>query len=121
MIASLGTDDLVSFSDKDLCPNKGAYVEALYITVHAQGDQILLVLIDNGSALNVCPLKVASFQGYGTEDFLPSRAMVRAYDNARRKALGTMKLEVTVGPAPFMIEFQVLDIASSFNLLLGRP
>ncbi|KAJ4839423.1 hypothetical protein Tsubulata_023813 [Turnera subulata] len=80
-----------------------------------------MVLVDNGSALNVCPLKVACVLGLGLEDFTPSRKTIRSYDNANREVLGTIILEVNFGPVSFPIEFQVLDIALSFNLLLGRP
>ncbi|KAJ4851558.1 hypothetical protein Tsubulata_034837 [Turnera subulata] len=80
-----------------------------------------MALIDNGSALNVCPLKVASVLRLGLDDFTPSRQTIRAYDNAEREVLGTITLEVNFGPVAFPIEFQVLNIASSFNLQLGRP
>ena len=57
-----------------------------------------MVLIDDGSALNVCPLKMASCLGLSIEDFVPSDQHVRAYDNSRREVLGTVMLELTMGP-----------------------
>src|ERR1041384_7123485 len=80
-----------------------------------------MVLIDNGSALNVCPLKVASCLGLGTSDFTPSDQVVKAYDNTRREVLGVVTLEVLIGPVRISTSFQVIDVATSFNLLLGRP
>ena len=35
--------------------------------------------------------------------------------------MGEIDLEVQIGPQPFVIPFQVLDIPRSFNLLLGKP
>ncbi|KAL6311821.1 hypothetical protein AAG906_025776 [Vitis piasezkii] len=58
------------------------------------------VLLDNGSALNVCPLATAIALGYAPSDFGPSTQTVRTYDSTRR---------------------EVLRIPTSFNLLLGRP
>ena len=49
-----------------------------------------MVLIDDKSALNVCPLKTASFLGLSIEDFVPTDQHVRAYDNSRREVLGTV-------------------------------
>ena len=46
---------------------------------------------------------------------------MRAYDNSRREVLGTVTLELTIGPMIKKVEFQVLNIASCFNILLGRP
>ena len=80
-----------------------------------------MVLIDNGSSLNVCPLKTASCLGLSIEDFVPTDQHVRAYDNSRREVLGTITLELTIGPMIKKVEFRVLNIASCFNMLLGRP
>ncbi|KAJ4848683.1 hypothetical protein Tsubulata_006881 [Turnera subulata] len=120
-MAITSNKNAIAFFDKDLISSKGKHTDALYITVHVKGNQVPMVLIDNGSALNVCPLEVASVLGLGLDDFTPSRQTVRAYDNAKREVLGTITLEVNFVPVAFPIEFQVLDIASSFNLLLGRP
>ena len=80
-----------------------------------------MVLIDDGSALNVCPLKTASSLGPRIEDFVPIDQHVRAYDNGRRGVLGTITLELTIEPMIKKVEFQVLNIASCFNMFLGRP
>lgn len=46
---------------------------------------------------------------------------MRAYDESKRDVLGVVKIRVQVGPACELVEFVVLDIKCSFNLLLGRP
>ena len=77
-----------------------------------------MVLIDDGSALNVCPLKTASFFGLIFEDFVPIEQHVRAYNNSRREVLGIVTLEITIRKMIRKVEFQVLNIASCFNMLL---
>ena len=67
------------------------------------------------------PLKTASCLGLSIEDFLPTDQHVKAYDNSRRKVVGTITLELIIGPMIKNMEFQVLNIASCFNMLLGRP
>ena len=57
-----------------------------------------MVLIDDRSALNVCPLKTASCLGLSIEDFVPTNQHVKAYDNNKREVLGTVTLELTIGP-----------------------
>ncbi|XP_077248438.1 uncharacterized protein LOC143888034 [Tasmannia lanceolata] len=79
------------------------------------------VLIDNGSALNVCPLSTATTLGFGPESFVPSDQGILAYDGTRRDVIETLVTEVQIGGEEFDIEFQVLDIKASFLLLLGRP
>ena len=80
-----------------------------------------MVLVNDGSALNVCPLKTTSYLGLSVEDFVPTDQHVRAYNNSRREVLGTITLELTIGLMVKKVDFQALNIASCFNMLLGRP
>ncbi|XP_077251885.1 uncharacterized protein LOC143891131 [Tasmannia lanceolata] len=79
------------------------------------------VLVDTGSALNVCPLSTATALGFGPNDFIPSEQGILAYDGTRRDVIRTLDTEIEIGGEMFDIEFQVLDIKTSFFLLLGRP
>ena len=116
MIGSINRKLAISNSDKDLT-KKGKH----HITVDALGKRILMVLVDDGSALNMCALKTTSCLGLSVEEFVPTNQHVKAYDNNRRKVLGTITLELTIGPMVKKVDFQVLNIASCFNMLLGRP
>ena len=91
------------------------------ITVGCSGHRVPTVLLDNGSTLNVCPLATAVALGFGLSDFGPSTQTIRAFDSTRREVLGTLTLELRIGPVVFSTLFQVLRIPTSFNLLLGRP
>ncbi|RVW82147.1 hypothetical protein CK203_050769 [Vitis vinifera] len=88
---------------------------------HMHRRRVPSVLLDNGSALNVCPLATAIVLEYAHSDFGPSTQTVRAYDSTRREVMGTLEIELLIGPATFVAVFQVLRIPTSFNLLLGRP
>ena len=52
---------------------------------------------------------------------MPIEQHVKAYDNSRRDVLGIETLELTIGPMIKKVEFQVLNIASCFNMLLRQP
>ena len=70
----------IVFSDNDL-PHKGSdHVRPLFIDVACSGRRVPSVLLDNGSALNVCPLVTAIALGFSPSDFGPSTQTVRAYD-----------------------------------------
>ena len=56
------------------------------------------VLLDNGSALNVCPLVTAIALGFSPSDFGPSTQIVKAYDGTQRTVLGTLSTHVMIGP-----------------------
>ena len=78
------------------------------------------VLIDNGASINVCPLKTFKALGIDESSLEECPVTVRAYNNTKRAVLGTIELELLIGPVEFPVTFQVVDIPSSFNLLLGR-
>ena len=79
------------------------------------------VLLDNGSALNVCLLVTAIALGFPSTNFGSSSQTVRAYDRTLRIVMGILNTHVMIGPVKYSILFQVLRIESSFNLLFGRP
>ena len=121
MIGSINRELTVSYSDKDLTKKGKHHNDPLHITVDSIGKRIPMVLIDDGSVLNVCPLKTASCLGLSIEDFVPTNQHVRVYDNSRREVSETITLELTIGPMVKKVDFQILNIASRFNMLLGRP
>ena len=109
------------FSDNDLPPEESDHVRPLFIDVACSGHRVLSVLLDNSSALNVCPLVTAIALGFSPSDFGPFIQTVRAYDRTKRTVMGTLTTHVMIGSVRYSILFQVLRIRSSFNLLLGRP
>lgn len=120
MIGSINRELIISYSDKDLTKKGKHHNDPLHITVDAKGKRITIVLVNDESALNMCPLKITSCLGLSIEDFMSTDQHVRAYNNNRRKVLGTITLELTIGPMVKKAEFQVLNIASCFNMLLGQ-
>ena len=87
MIGSISKELPISYSDKDLTKKGKHHNDLLHITIDAKGKRIQMVLIDDGSALNVCPLKAASCLGLTIEYFVPTDQRVKAYDNSRREVL----------------------------------
>ena len=72
MIGSINKELTISYSDEDLTKKGKHHNDLLHIIVDAKGKRISMVLIDDGSALNVCPLKIASCLGLNIEDFIPT-------------------------------------------------
>ena len=111
----------IVFFDDDLPPEGSDHVRLLFIDVAYSGRKVSSVLLDNGSALNVCLLVTAIALGFSPYDFRPSIQTVRAYDETQRTVMGTLTTHVMISPVRYTILFQVLRIQSSFNLLLGHP
>ena len=116
-----GRASCIVFSEDDLPLEGSDHTRPLHISVGCLGRRVLSVLLDNGSALNVCPLSTAIALGYEPTYFEPSTQTMRAYDNTRREVMGTLTLELMIGPVVFQVMFKILRILVFFNLLLGRP
>ncbi|XP_077237171.1 uncharacterized protein LOC143878831 [Tasmannia lanceolata] len=121
LVTPARTSKVLSFTDEDLPPEGKDHTKPLKITLICNKKKVPEVLVDNGSALNVCPLSTATTLGFGPENFVPSEQGILAYDGTRRDVIGTLVTEIQIGGEEFEIEFQVLDIKASFLLLLGRP
>ena len=62
-------DTCIVFSDDDLPPEGLSNVRPLFIDVACSGHRVSSILLDNGSALNVCPLVTAIALGISPSDF----------------------------------------------------
>ena len=111
----------IVFSYDDLPLDRSDHVRPLFIDVACSGRRVSSILLDNGFALNVCPLVTVIALGFSPSDFGPSTQTVRAYNGTQRTVIGTLITHVMIGSVRYSILFQVLRIQTSFNLLLGRP
>ena len=78
---------------------------SLYITIGCSGRRVPSVLLDNDSTLNVFPLATTIALGFVPLDFGHSTQTVRAYDNTKREVMGTLVIDLQIGPATFSTLF----------------
>ena len=50
-----------------------------------------------------------------------SDIIVKAFDGSRKSVMRELEFPIHIGPHLFQITFQVMDIISTYNFLLGRP
>ncbi|XP_071939148.1 uncharacterized protein [Coffea arabica] len=111
----------ITFSDEELPAEGIGHNKALYVVVRCNGKMLPKVLIDNGSALNICPWSTLEKLGLQDIKLRPSGTIVRGFDGAQREPIGEVDLVVEMGPAQFQITCQVMHFPSAYNVLLGRP
>ena len=58
---------------------------------------------------------------FDLEKLEQNQVNVRAFNGVQRDTLGAVNLTIQMGPTEFKAKFQVLDIDTSYNFLLGRP
>ena len=89
-----GRATCIMFSDDDLPPEGSDHVRPLYIIDGCSGHRVTSVLLDNGSALNVCHLATAIAFGFAPLDFGPSTQIVKAYDSTKKEVMGTLVIDL---------------------------
>ena len=111
---------LLTFFDEELPLEGATHTRPLQITIDYIGAKVPMVLIDNGSALNVCSFRTTLTIGLDVETIIPSPLTVRTYENTSRKVMGTFKAPCNIGALETIMEFHVMDITPNYNLLLRR-
>ncbi|XP_070032492.1 uncharacterized protein [Nicotiana tomentosiformis] len=109
----------ITFHEDELPPEGLSHNRALRITVQCEDKFIARVLIDGGSSLNICPLTTLKRLGKGLHEIRAGTMNVKAFDGYQRATIGETNLCLEMGPTWFDVEFQVLDISASYNMLLG--
>ena len=111
----------ITFTDDDL-PSEGTqHNKALYLTIVCKQLQVPMTLVDNGSTVNVCPLRTAKHMNIDCSELKPTGLTLKGFDNSKSKVVGTFSINIRTGNVEKKTKFHVIDIPASFNLLLGRP
>ncbi|XP_015167184.1 uncharacterized protein [Solanum tuberosum] len=111
----------ISFCDEELPFEGRMHNKALHVTIKCWDKVIDRVLVDDGSGLNICPLSTLMQLKFDLGKVQQNQVNVRALDGVQRDTIGAVNWDIQMGPAEFNVEFQVLDINTSYNLLLERP
>ena len=112
---------VITFSDADLPAEGRNHNRALFIPAEVKGRRTSYVMVDDGFAINVCPLHILPNLGIKIEELTKSDLVIRDYDDSTRSVEGMFIAPVKTGPIEAVVEFTVLDIPVTYTLLLGRP
>ncbi|KAI3903732.1 hypothetical protein MKW92_030585 [Papaver armeniacum] len=123
-IAQIRRPGFITFIDDNLPPEGRNHNKAFYITIGWENALAQLVLMDNGSCVNICPLKTLQKMMVNLSYIVEAEescGTVRGFDGGEQFALWEITLEIWVGPLKTQAVFLVMNIQSSFNMLLGCP
>lgn len=121
MVGQVLESHKITFHEDELPPEGLNHNRALHITIQFEDKFFARVLIDGGSSLNICLLDALKRLGKCFHEIREGSMNVKVFDGSQRAPIGEINLGLQMGPTWFDVEFQVLDITASYNLLLGRP
>ncbi|XP_052312616.1 uncharacterized protein LOC112328848 [Populus trichocarpa] len=104
LVGRIHATNYLYFTADELDAEGTGHNKPLYITVRCKDCLIGKVLIDNGSALNVLPKHMLEEMPIDESHIRPSTMMARAYDGSPRPIIGTLEVELYVGPQMFLAE-----------------
>ena len=96
------------------------HIKPLYVRGHLNGKPVSKVLIDNGSAVNVMPLRMLRALGRSNNDLIEIEVVVSTFTGEISKTLGMLPLYITIGSKTTISAFLLMDSIVNYNILLGR-
>ena len=96
------------------------HIKPLYVRAHRNGRPVSKVLIDNGLAVNVMPLRMLRAMGRSNSDLIETEVDVFAFTGEVSKTLGILPIVITIGRKTALSAFFVIDSTTNYNILLGR-
>ena len=96
------------------------HMRLLYVRAHFNGKPVSKVLMDNGSVVNVMPLRMLRALGKVIGDLIETKVSVSAFTREISKTLGVLPVDITVGSKTSLSDFFVINPIGNFNPLLGR-
>ena len=73
---------VITFSDADLPVEGRNHNRALFISAEVKGKRTSYVMVDDGSAINVCPLQILPNLVVKIEELTKSDLVIRAYNDS---------------------------------------
>ena len=96
------------------------HIKSLYVRAYLNGRPVSKVLIDNGSTINVMPLRMLRAVGSSINDLIEIEVVVSAFTGEVSKTLGILPINITIGSKAALSAFFLVDSTTNYNILLGR-
>ena len=96
------------------------HIKPLYVRVHLNGKSVTKVLINNGSSVNVMPLRMLRALERNISDLIEIEVTVSAFTREVSKTLAILPIDITIGNKTALSTFFVIDSTTNYNILLGR-
>ena len=111
----------ITFNDEDLLLGNKKHNRPLLMFGEIDDLPINRIMIDGGLAINLLPLRTLKKIGYSKGDLCRSNVVIHGFNQAGQEALGTISLVLKFENLMTYVYFHVIDAATSYNVLIGRP
>ncbi|XP_028064385.1 uncharacterized protein LOC114267548 [Camellia sinensis] len=110
----------IAFDDSDLAGIILPHIDPLVIELRINRFTVKCVLIDQGSTLEVMYYKTFVNLGFTELDLSPAHYPLFGFNANPEYSLGKITLPVQASSRPVDVEFLVVKLPSSYNLIMGK-
>ena len=96
------------------------HIKPLYVRSHLNGRPVSKELIDNGSMVNVMPLRMLRDLGRSISDLIETEVAMSAFTGEVSKTLRILPITITIGSKTKLFAYFMIDSTANYNILLGR-
>ena len=112
--------DKMTFANEDLLLGSKQHNRPLFVLGYTQRERVSRILIDNGSTVNIMPKGMMRHLRISMEELSKSQLIIQGFNQKGQRAIGMIRLDVTIDELKARPLFHVSDSKTSYNLLLGR-
>ncbi|KAM2657977.1 hypothetical protein EV1_013288 [Malus domestica] len=113
--------DEIHFTDEDLLLGSKPHNRPLFVFGYVREHKVNRMLVDGGSAINIMPKSTMNTIGIKADELSLSRLLIQGFNQGGQRAMGMIRVEMTIGELKSSTIFHVIDARTSYGLLLGRP
>ncbi|KAK4386126.1 hypothetical protein Sango_2483200 [Sesamum angolense] len=117
------TDDCMSkitFTDEDLLLGSKPHNRPLFVAGYVREQKVNRILIDGGSAVNILPLRILKELEIPIDELSNSRLMIQGFNQGGQRAVGIIRMQLTMEDMVSSALFHVIDAKTSYNMLLVK-
>ncbi|KAL2893823.1 Sal-like protein 4 [Bienertia sinuspersici] len=111
----------LAFTDDDLVLGSKPHNRPLFMSGYIRKQRVNRILVDGGSAVNIMPKSTMTELGITADELNQSRLMIQGFNLGGQRAIGMIRVDLTIGEMMATTIFHVIDAKTSYKLLLGRP
>ncbi|XP_028085152.1 uncharacterized protein LOC114286223 [Camellia sinensis] len=111
---------VITFSDRGLARVYSPHNDALVITLHVNNLDIKRILIGQESSCKIIYYETFKQLKLEDKDLAPATSPLVGFNSMPKWLVGKIILLVKIGSVTRQVEFWVLKVLSSYNIILGR-
>ncbi|KAM1139686.1 hypothetical protein PS2_039559 [Malus domestica] len=111
----------MTFTDEDLLPGSKPHNRHLFVSGYMKEHKINRMFVDGGSAINIMSKLTMTTIGIKVGELTRSRLLIQGFNQGGQGAMSMVYVDMTIDDLKSSMIFHVIDVRTSYSLLLGRP